>query len=132
MPGMVWDAVADRKLLLAVISVAKVAVNNDEIATKLGQDLGTTLTGKAISNRLYRLKQMADGSANGDGTTKATAGKGGKKRAAADDDDSDEKPVKKTIKRAKATTKAKVEEDNEDDADVGAVIKSEASEEAEE
>lgn len=77
MPAMVWDglcllstgcdtilttlAAADRKLLLAIIGIAKVTVNNEDIAAKLSQDLGTTLTPKAISNRIYRLKQMADG-----------------------------------------------------------------------
>lgn len=54
-------AAADRKLLLAVIGIAKVTVNDEEIAAKLSQDFGITLTAKAIKNRIYRLKKTADG-----------------------------------------------------------------------
>lgn len=90
----------------------------------------STQTYQLSSNSPYHRTDCR--SADNDGTTKAPASKGGKKRAVSDDDDGDEKPVKKSSKRGKATDKAKVEDDNEDDADVGAVIKSEASEEAEE
>lgn len=58
---LTFPAAADRELLLAIIRVAKVTINNDEIAGELSQKLNVTLTTKAISNRIFRLKQMANG-----------------------------------------------------------------------
>lgn len=54
-------AAADRELLLAIIRISKISANNNDIAAELSGKFNTTLTGKSIENRIYRLKKMAEG-----------------------------------------------------------------------